>query len=95
MKAHVVAITPNSATAQKNVLIVDKDAATVQTLTEVLQEKGYHISAAHDGATFVEHAVSTKPDVILVNAMFLEQGHLVRKLHFEQGLENVVMLFYQ
>jgi len=81
--------------ARKNVLIVDKDAATVQTLAEVLQEKGYRTSAAGDGAAFVEQAVSTKPDVILAHARFLEQGNLVRTLRFEQGLENVVMLFYQ
>jgi signal transduction histidine kinase/DNA-binding response OmpR family regulator len=80
---------------QKNVLIVDKNVATVQTLTEVLQEKGYYISEAYDGTAFVEQAISTKPNVILAHAGFLEQGNLVRTLRFEQGLENVVMLFYQ
>jgi DNA-binding response OmpR family regulator len=81
--------------APKNVLIVDKEVATVQTLAGVLQKKGYCISEAHDGAAFVEQAVSAKPDVILAQAGFLEQGNLVRTLRFEQGLENVVMLFYQ
>ncbi|MBI1879514.1 MAG: response regulator [Chloroflexi bacterium] len=90
----IEALLARSATP-KNVLVVDKDAVTIQTLAEVLQEKGYCISEAHDGATFVEQAVSAKPDVILAHAEFLEQGHLVRTLRFEQGLENVVMLFYQ
>jgi signal transduction histidine kinase/DNA-binding response OmpR family regulator/methyl-accepting chemotaxis protein len=79
----------------KNVLIVDKDTATVQTLAEVLQEKGYDVREVHDAPAFVEQAVSAKSDVILAHAGFLEQGHLVRTLRFEQGLENVVMLFYQ
>jgi DNA-binding response OmpR family regulator len=90
----IEALLARSAT-QKNVLIVDKDAATVQTLDEILQEKGYDVSAVHDAAAFVEQAVSAKPNVILAHAGFLEQGHLVRTLRFEQGLENVVMLFYQ
>ena len=79
----------------RHVLIVDKDAATLQALAEVLQEKGYCISTAGDGATFVEQAVSAQPDVILAQAAFLDQGNLVRTLRFEQGLENVVILFYQ
>jgi DNA-binding response OmpR family regulator len=79
----------------RNVLIVDQDAATIQTLTAILQEKGYHINEAHDGATFVAQAVSAKPDVILAHAEFLDQGNLVRTLRFEQGLDNVVILFYQ
>lgn len=80
---------------QKNILVVDKDAGTIQTLTRVLQEKGYAISAAHDGAAFVEQAISARPDVILAHAEFLEQGQLVRTQRFEQRLDNVVILFYQ
>jgi DNA-binding response OmpR family regulator len=82
-------------TTQRRVLIVDKDAATVQTLTALLQEKGYYVSQAHDKGTFVEQAVSAKPDVILAHAGFLDQGNLVRTLRFDRGLENVVILFYQ
>ena len=74
---------------------MDKDAATLQALAEVLQEKGYCASTAGDGATFVEQAVSAQPDVILAQAAFLDQGNLVRTLRLEQGLENVVILFYQ
>jgi signal transduction histidine kinase/DNA-binding response OmpR family regulator/putative methionine-R-sulfoxide reductase with GAF domain len=79
----------------RHVLIVDKDATTLQALAEVLQEKGYCASTAGDGATFVEQAVSAQPDVILAQAAFLDQGNLVRTLRLEQGLENVVILFYQ
>jgi CheY-like chemotaxis protein len=81
--------------SQKNILIVDKDAGTIQRLAEVLQGKGYAISAANDGTAFVEQAISAQPDVILAHAGFLEQGELVRTQRFEQRLENVVMLFYQ
>jgi DNA-binding response OmpR family regulator len=80
---------------QKNVLIADKDAATLHALAEVLHDKGYSISTVGDGATFVEQAVSAQPDVILAQAALLDHGDLVRTLRFEQGLENVVILFYQ
>jgi signal transduction histidine kinase/DNA-binding response OmpR family regulator len=79
----------------KNVLIVDVDAATVQTLSEVFQEKDYKVSKASTAAEFIEKAVTAKPDSILVNAMFSEHADVARAARFEQGLDNVVMLFYQ
>jgi signal transduction histidine kinase/DNA-binding response OmpR family regulator len=79
----------------KNVLIVDVDAATVQTLAELFLAKGYHVNNANTAAEFIEKAVSAKPDSILVNAMFSEQADAARTARFEQGLDNVVMLFYQ
>jgi signal transduction histidine kinase/DNA-binding response OmpR family regulator len=82
-------------TTPKTVLIVDKDAAIVEMLAKVLQGQGYKVSQALSSDTFIKMAVSVKSGLILVNAMFAEQSDTVRKLRFEQGLENVVMLFYQ
>jgi PAS domain S-box-containing protein len=79
----------------RNVLIVDEDAATIKTLAEIFQEKGYQVSEARTAAEFVEKAVSATPDIILVNAKFSEQGNAARTTRFDQGLDNVVMLFYQ
>jgi DNA-binding response OmpR family regulator len=79
----------------RNVLIVDDNAAVVQTLADILQEKGYEVAEAQTADEFIEKAVSANLDVILVNAMFSEQSRTVRTTRFEQGLGNVVMLFYQ
>jgi PAS domain S-box-containing protein len=79
----------------RNVLIVDEDAATAQTLAEVLQEKGYGVVEAYTADDFVEKAASANPDIILVNAKFSDRGNDARAARFEQGLGNVVMLFYQ
>jgi DNA-binding response OmpR family regulator len=82
-------------TGPRQVLIVEEDAGTVQTLSEVFQEKEYQVSEARTGAEFVEKAVSANPNIILVNAKFSEHGNEARTARFDQGLDNVVMLFYQ
>jgi DNA-binding response OmpR family regulator len=79
----------------RNVLIVDEDTTVRQTLAQILQEKGYGVAEAQTAAEFVEKAVSDNPDIILVNAKFSEQSPTVRTARFDQGLGNVVMLFYQ
>jgi DNA-binding response OmpR family regulator len=79
----------------RNVLIVDSEAATAQTLAEVLAEKGYQVTEARTAAEFVEKAVSANPNIILVNAIFSAHGNEARTARFDQGLGNVVMLFYQ
>jgi len=76
-------------------LIVDDDATVGQTLAQILREKGYQVAEAHTSDEFIEKAVSAKLDIILVNAMFSEQSRTVRTTRFDQGLGNVVMLFYQ
>jgi CheY-like chemotaxis protein len=81
--------------APRQVLIVDDEAATVQTLAEVLQKKGQGVVKAYTADDFVEKAVSANPDIILVNAKFSDRGNDARIARFEQGLGNVVMLFYQ
>jgi DNA-binding response OmpR family regulator len=74
---------------------VDEDTTVRQTLAQILQEKGYGVAEAQTAAEFVEKAVSDNPDIILVNAKFSEQSPTVRTARFDQGLGNVVMLFYQ
>ena len=74
-------------------MVVDEDAPTLRTLTEVLEARGYQVVESN-GAEIVSKAVSHKPDIIILNSL-LSSDQGVRSLRFEKGLENVLFLIYQ
>ncbi len=80
--------------SHKRVLVVDEDASTVKTLTDVLMARGYSVVEAR-GEDLVERAVAVQPDIILLNAVSSAQSPAARMLRFEKGLENVLFLVYQ
>ena len=79
--------------SKKKVMVVDEDASTVRTLTEVLTTRGYNVVEAN-GAELVAKAVLLKPDIIILSSM-LSSDEEVRALRFEKGMENVLFFIYQ
>ena len=79
--------------SHKRVLVVDEDASTVRTLTDVLATRGYSVVEAR-ADDIVERAMAEQPDIILLSAV-ASDSHAVRMLRFEKGLENVLFLVYQ
>ncbi len=80
--------------SKKKVMVVDEDSSAVRSLTEVLQAKGY-IVVESDGKELVEKAISTQPDIIILNSVVSDKNEIVQSLRFEKGLENVLFLIYQ
>ncbi len=80
--------------SKKKVMVVDEDSSAVRSLTEVLQTKGY-IVVESDGKELAEKAISTQPDIIILNSVLSHQNEMVQSLRFEKGLENVLFLIYQ
>ncbi|MBW4679458.1 MAG: response regulator [Microcoleus vaginatus WJT46-NPBG5] len=78
--------------SKKKVLVVDEDASTVRILADMLQTKGYSVVEAFNGPECIEKALSTKPDMIIVDSLFSQQHDLVKTLRFKNGLENVFFL---
>ena len=79
--------------SHRRVLVVDEDASTVKSLTDVLSARGYSVVEA-SGEQAVERAVAVQPDIILLNAVS-SGAQAVRTLRFEKGLEHVLFLVYQ
>ena len=79
--------------SRKKVMVVDEDASTIRTLTEVLETRGYQVVESN-GAELVTRAVDSKPDIIILNSL-LSSDEAVRALRFEKGMENVLFLIYQ
>lgn len=79
--------------SKKKVMVVDEDASTIRTLTDVLEARGYQVMESN-GAELVTNAVSAQPDIIILNSL-LSSSEGVRALRFEKGMENVLFLIYQ
>ena len=80
--------------SKKKVMIVDEDSGAVNTLTEVLQAKGYEVMESSE-QELMEKAVANLPDIIIISAGFSGKQDIVKTLRFEKGLENVLFVVYQ
>ena len=80
--------------SHKRVLVVDEDASTLKTLTDVLTARGYSVQEARS-EDLIERAVALQPDIIMLNSVYSSRAGAVQMLRFERGLENVLFLVYQ
>ncbi|BAY74886.1 PAS/PAC sensor hybrid histidine kinase [Nostoc linckia NIES-25] len=79
-------------TSSKKVLVVDKNASTLKTLSDVLQTQGYNVIEASNPQECIHKALSVKPDMIILDSIFSQEADLVKTLRFEKGLENVFFI---
>ncbi len=91
---HEVNTLLNQGKSHRKVMIVDEDASTVRTLTQVLQAGGYQVVESN-GAELLASAISAQPDIIVLNSLLSSRQEAVRSLRFEKGLENVLFLIYE
>src|SRR6266496_2451322 len=80
--------------SHKKVMVVDEDATTVRVLSDVLHTQGYQVVESN-GKELVEKAISSQPDIIILNSVLNGKQEIVQTLRFEKGLENVLFLVYQ
>ena len=80
--------------SHKRVLVVDEDASTVKSLSDVLTARGYSVSETR-GEDLVERARALQPDIILLNSVSSARSDAVQMLRFEKGLDHVLFLVYQ
>ena len=74
------------------VLVVDDDAATLTSLTDVLAARGFQVVGTCTGPEALSTALDTRPDLVLVDAVASRDGEVVRALRFERDLEHVVVV---
>ncbi|MEH2442499.1 PAS domain S-box protein [Nostoc sp.] len=79
-------------TSSKKVLVVDKNASALKTLSDVLQAQGYNVIEASNPQECINKALSAKPDMIIIDSIFSQEGDLVKTLRFEKELENVFFI---
>jgi CheY-like chemotaxis protein len=80
--------------SKKRVLVVDDDATTVRTLTDVLTSRGYSVNEAR-GEDLIASALAIQPDIIMLSSGSSARSEAVQTLRFEKGMENVLLFVYQ
>jgi signal transduction histidine kinase/DNA-binding response OmpR family regulator len=79
-------------TSNKKVLVVDKNASTLKTISDVLQTQGYSVIEASNPQECINKARLAKPDMIILDSIFSQEADLVKALRLEKALENVVFI---
>ncbi|TFG68832.1 MAG: response regulator transcription factor [Anaerolineales bacterium] len=59
----------NRSASQVNILIVDDDQAIIRILRTYLEQAGYHVLTANDGAQAIHMLRNQKPDLLLLDLM--------------------------
>lgn len=79
-------------TSSKKVVVVDKNASTLTTISDILQTQGYKVIEAFAPQEFINKALSVKSDMIIIDSIFSPQGNLVKALRFEKEFENIFFI---
>ena len=80
--------------SKKRVLVVDEDATTVKSLSEVLSARGYKVMEANP-ANLMETASEIRPDIIMLKAIQNVDEKSLKELKLREGMENVMFFVYQ
>ncbi len=78
--------------SRKKILVVDEDEAMIDSISGVLQTKGYSVMEAKSGQEAIEKALEEKPDMIIIDRGLSEKSDLAKTLKFTKGLENVYFI---
>ncbi len=66
------AVSPNGSGAVRRILVVDDEPMVREVLVTYLEREGYAVDQATDGKAALELAVSTRPDLIVLDVMLPE-----------------------
>src|SRR5437867_11523968 len=83
-------------TLGRKILVVDEEAVLVETIAYNLEQAGYQVITASDGASALEAARREKPDVVILDIMLLVMDGLevCRQLGSEHATDasTIIML---
>lgn len=84
---------PGVTTKDQTVLVVDDERYIVDLLADLLEEEGYGVRRAYDGAAALEIIEQHAPDLVLADVMmpYLDGLSLVGKLR-ERGVRTPIIL---
>src|SRR6267378_6655114 len=83
-----------SSSDRGRILVVDDDQRILDLLVELLEQEGYEVSAAKDGAEALELALSFGPDVVISDVVMpvVDGLELCRRLKEDSRTANIPVL---
>lgn len=79
--------------SKRMIMVVDENETIVQALSEMLDSRGYRVTAACSGPECLEKAVTDPPDMVIIDYSLSQRHEIVKTLRFEKGLENIYFIF--
>jgi two-component system, sensor histidine kinase and response regulator len=78
-----------------NILVVDDTPENLRIVTQLLQEQGYHVRAAPNGAHALNSATKEPPNLILLDIMMPDMGgfEVCRRLKADDRTREVPVIF--
>jgi len=79
----------------KKVLVIDDDNDFVESVVNLLEARGYTVTAASNGKEGVDKAKSSKPDLILLDVMMTtkdEGFNVARELQSIEGVKGTPVI---
>jgi CheY-like chemotaxis protein len=78
--------------AEGKILIIDDDPDITEAMTVVLENRGYEVRGARDGAEGMEMLQQTRPDLIILDVMMRTSQELSRELKGNPQYKNIPIL---
>ncbi len=81
--------------AKAKILLVDDDRDLVETLRTVLENNGYEVDAAHDGAQCLEKVEADPPDLVVLDIMMRTMGdgmYVAQHLRQDEATSNIPII---
>lgn len=79
--------------ANKTVLVVARNPATLKSLSDALVFQGYNVIKASDAVECLDRARASEPDLIVLDEQFSQNRELIKSLRLAENLENVSLIF--
>jgi CheY-like chemotaxis protein len=80
--------------AKKHILVVDDEKDIVEFLTQLLEDNGYEVTGASNGAQGMEMVLKSQPDLILLDLQMPQETgtSLYRKLHNKKQYKDIPVI---
>ncbi len=81
-------------TISRRILVVDDNADAVEMMRTLLELDGHQVTAAQDGRAAIEHALTWRPDVALIDLGMpgIDGFEVARRLRAEPFLDRMVLI---
>ncbi|MCK5014338.1 MAG: response regulator [Candidatus Omnitrophica bacterium] len=78
----------------KKILVVDDDRIITTLLKKYLEEKGYDVTAMNEASEGLEHAMTRKPDLIILDVMMpiINGFNFCRLIKAEEGSKDIPII---
>lgn len=78
--------------SRRKVMVIDEDQGVLQTLSQVLQARGYQVIKVSNGQDSIRAALEEKPEMIIIDGTLSTRDGVMESLRGQKGMDNVLFV---